>query len=301
MRAAAVALSLVVAASCSSIGGDEAASGDPSVVPADSGRIDVGGYELAYQCEGDRSESPTVILEAGYDSGGTSTWFELQPKIAQLARVCTYDRAGVGTSDARPASMEPVKGTQIAAELDALMTGMEAAGPYLLVGHSYGGLLVRTYGANYQDEVAGMVLIDASSEPEIEIYRRLHADAWVDGGMRVDIDDVADDVRKVRLGAKPLIVLTAEIIEDEWLSQVPDEAAAAQARLATLSTNVVHVLARDTGHFIQDERPSLVLEAIRQVVEAARSGEDLEACGAAFEQASGECVAEGTVPELLAP
>ena len=114
----------------------------------------------------------------------------------------------------------------------ALLQGIDEPGPFVLVGHSFGGLLVRTFGANYPDEVAGMVLIDASSEPEIPVYRRLHAGAWIDGGTKVDIDEVSDEVRHARLGDAPLVVLTAEVLEDEWLSQVPDLAARAQARLA---------------------------------------------------------------------
>ena len=121
--------------------------------------------------------------------------------------------------------MEPVTGEQIAGELHALLQGIDETGPFVLVGHSFGGLLVRTFGANYPDEVAGMVLIDASSEPEIPVYRRLHAGAWIDGGTKVDIDEVSDEVRHVRLGDAPLVVLTAEVLEDEWLSQVPDLAA----------------------------------------------------------------------------
>ena len=92
------------------------------------------------------------------------------------------------------------------------------------------------------------------------------------------------------------MVLTAELIEDEWLSQVPEQAAAAQARLATLSTNAIEVLALDTGHFIQDENPSLVLEAIRQVEASARTGKDLPPCGAAFEDVGGECIPPGEIP-----
>ena len=61
---------------------------------------------------------------------------------------------------------------------------------------------MRTFGANYPDEVAGMVLIDASSEPEIPVYRRLHAGAWIDGGTKVDIDEVTDEVRHARLGRR---------------------------------------------------------------------------------------------------
>jgi pimeloyl-ACP methyl ester carboxylesterase len=263
---------------------------------AASGMADVGGYQLAYQCQG--SGEPTVILEAGYDSAGTSTWFDLQPQIAETTRVCTYDRAGVGTSDPRPPSDEPVTGTQIASELHALLGAIDVSPPYVMVGHSYGGLLVRAFQAAYPDEVEGMVLIDASSEPEIPIYRRLHAGAWIDGGMKVDIDEVADEVRRARLGDMPLVVLTAELIEDEWLKTVPRQAAAAQARLATLSSDAFQVIVRNSGHFIQDEHPAIVLEAIREVVDAARSHAGLPGCGTDLQNADGACVPPGDVPKL---
>ena len=262
--AALIAMTLVLVGCTDAGEPDTPASPSPSTdgAVADTGLVDVGGYELDYQCAGDRGDGPTVVLEAGYDSAGTSTWFDLQPDVAEFARVCTYDRAGVGTSDPRPSSMEPVTGEQIAGELHALLQGIDETGPFVLVGHSYGGLLVRTFGANYPSEVA-------------------------------------DEVRHVRLGAKPLVVLTAELIEDEWLSQVPKQAAAAQARLATLSTNAIEVLASDTGHFIQDEQPSLVLEAIRQVEASARTGKDLPPCGVAFEDVGGECIPPGEIPTLV--
>ncbi len=299
--AAMIAVTLVLAGCTDEAEPETPASPSPGTdgAVADAGVVDVGGYELDYQCAGDRADGPTVILEAGYDSAGTSTWFDLQPEVAEFARVCTYDRAGVGTSDPRPSSMEPVTGEQIAGELHAVLQGIDEPGPFVLVGHSFGGLLVRTFGANYPDEVAGMVLIDASSEPEIPVYRRLHAGAWIDGGTKVDIDEVSDEVRHARLGDAPLVVLTAEVLEDEWLSQVPDLAARAQARLATLSTNAVQVLAPDTGHFIQDERAVLVLEAIRQVEASARTGKDLPPCGAAFEDVGGECIPPGEIPTLV--
>ena len=296
MRTSALVLGIgvLVAAGCSDGPAASGTSTAEAVGPA--GMTDVGGYRLSYQCRG--TGSPTVILEAGYDSGGTSTWFDLQPRLAEFTRVCTYDRAGVGTSDPRPAADEPVTGTRIASELHALLDAIGVGPPYVLVGHSYGGLLIRAYQASYPDEVAGMVLIDASSEPEIPIYRRLHAGTWIDGGMKVDIDEVADEVRAARLGDIPLVVLTAELIEDRWLKTVPRRAAAAQARLATLSSDAIQVVVENSGHFIQDEDPAIVVEAIREVVDAARTGSPLPACGGELEAAGGTCVPDGQVPRL---
>ena len=84
------------------------------------GRVDVGGYELAWMCQGEGS--PTIIAEAGYDSAGTSTYFESMGPMSDISRVCTYDRAGTGTSDHRPAGMHVTSLLQ-AKELHALLEG----------------------------------------------------------------------------------------------------------------------------------------------------------------------------------
>ena len=126
-----IAVTLVLAGCTDEAEPDTPASPSPTIggAVADTGLVDVGGYELAYQCAGDRADGPTVVLEAGYDSAGTSTWFDLQPEVAEFARVCTYDRAGVGTSGPRPSSMEPVTGEQIAGELHAPAAGHRRARP----------------------------------------------------------------------------------------------------------------------------------------------------------------------------
>jgi pimeloyl-ACP methyl ester carboxylesterase len=281
--------SIVLAAAACSGPSSASAPSASAISDGQRGLVDVGGYELDWWCQG--SGSPTVVLEAGYDSGGTSTFFGFLPRVAEMTRVCTYDRAGTGTSDPRPSSMAPVTGERIASELHAVLGAIPAEPPLVLVGHSYGGLLVRVYAAAHPDDVAGLVLIDASSEPEIPIYRELHAGAWIDGGMKVGIDEVIRELAAAPpLGAEPLVVLTAGIIEDEWLKTVPAEERAAQDRLAGLSSNSVHALAPDTGHFIQSERPALVLEAVREVVEAVRTGEPLPPCGAAMTDVGARCL-----------
>jgi hypothetical protein len=99
--------------------------------------VDVGGYKLHLYCTGEGS--PTVILDALFP-GTDSNWVWVQPKIAKTTRVCAYDRAGHGWSDSGP---EPRDAEQQARELHTLLTNAGIAGPYILVGHSLGGLSVR--------------------------------------------------------------------------------------------------------------------------------------------------------------
>ncbi len=118
--------------------------------------IDIGGYKLHLYCTG--SGSPTVILEAGL-GGASSIWARIQPEITKVTRVCSYDRAGTGWSDVGPG---PRDAEQIARELHALLEGAGIPEPYVLVGHSYGGLYMRVFSAQYPEAVAGMVLLEAS-------------------------------------------------------------------------------------------------------------------------------------------
>jgi pimeloyl-ACP methyl ester carboxylesterase len=122
------------------------------------GRLhDVGGHRLHLDCTG--SGSPTVVLMSGL--GGFSTgWARIAPTVAGTTRVCAYDRAGQGWSDDAP---EPQDGVAAAGDLHNLLGRAGEDGPYVLVGHSTGGDHAMTYAARYPDQVAGMVLLDATS------------------------------------------------------------------------------------------------------------------------------------------
>jgi pimeloyl-ACP methyl ester carboxylesterase len=119
--------------------------------------VDVGGYKLHLYCTGEGS--PTVILDALFP-GTVSNWVWVQPEIAKTTRVCAYDRAGLGWSESGP---EPRNAEQQARELHTLLTNAGIAGPYILVGHSLGGLSTRMFAAQYPDEVAGMALIEGTN------------------------------------------------------------------------------------------------------------------------------------------
>jgi pimeloyl-ACP methyl ester carboxylesterase len=143
-----------------SVGGGYAtlgAAADARAYPAPGQLIDVGGHRLHLNCTG--SGNPTVVLEAG---GGemSSNLGWITPAVARNTRVCVYDRAGRGWSE--PADT-PQDGTQIATDLHTLLQRGGVPGPYVLAGHSFGGLYVLTYADRYPGEVAGMVLVDGTN------------------------------------------------------------------------------------------------------------------------------------------
>ena len=137
---------------------------DKRAYPPPGDLLDLGGYRLHINCGG--AGSPTVVLESAFP-GTSADWGWVQPSVAAATRVCTYDRAGMGWSDA---TSEPRDAGRIAADLHTLLERARVPGPYLLVGHSFGGLLVRQYAAQNPAEVAGMVLVDAMHPDQ---YNRL--------------------------------------------------------------------------------------------------------------------------------
>lgn len=119
--------------------------------------VDVGGYKMHIYCSGEGS--PTVILDALFP-GTVSNWVWVQPELARVTRVCSYDRAGLGWSDSGP---DPRDANQAANELAILLRNSNIPGPYVIVGHSLGGLSTRMFADLYPDQVAGMVLVEGTN------------------------------------------------------------------------------------------------------------------------------------------
>lgn len=124
--------------------------------------INIGGRKLHIHCTG--SGSPTVVLENG-GAAFSSDWELVQPQVAKFTRICTYDRAGYAWSDPGP---EFDTFDQAANDLHLLLTKADIPGPYVLVGHSLGGMLVRFYESKYPADVVGIVLIDSSDEESLQ-------------------------------------------------------------------------------------------------------------------------------------
>ena len=135
---------------------------DAERFPQEGKSIDVGGYKLNLNCTG--NGEATVVLESGLEVSAIG-WRRVQPEIAKFTRVCSYDRAGYGWSDPGPM---PRTVSQIATELHTLLKTSGERPPYVLVGHSFGGLIVRMYNGQYSNEVSGILLVDSTHEEWVE-------------------------------------------------------------------------------------------------------------------------------------
>jgi len=125
----------------------------------------VGDHQLHIHCTG--AGSPTVVLEAGLGETSYSMAGWIAPAVAQVTRVCVYDRAGYGWSEA---AASPRDGMAVATDLHTLLAQAQEKGPYVLAGHSTGGVFIRVFAARYPEQVAGMVLLDAQPN---EAFTRL--------------------------------------------------------------------------------------------------------------------------------
>lgn len=294
-----------------------------SIGPAPGRLVDIGGRKLHFICSG--SGSPTVVLEAGAGAFAID-WSLVQPAVAQSQRVCSYDRAGAGWSDQRDAVDTPAR------IIRDLHLGLAAAGektPVVLVGHSMGGVYARLYQLEFPGEVAGLVLVDPSSEDGLftlyqgkavaiasltsEQLRTTMPTAPVNVARRspqtgspfsllppalyelrvkleqrvieaIPLSVPAEVVREFQAGEHAALsqLLQSQKQADAPIARVPlvvltrgDGNRTAHAILAKLSPNSRHTIVSGAAHEIQLTHPQVVIQAIGDVVAAARDHKSL--------------------------
>jgi pimeloyl-ACP methyl ester carboxylesterase len=245
-------------------------------------RLAVGSHKLYINCEGvARKGTPVVVMDSGLGNS-SEAWLGIQPKVAEFARVCIYDRAGLGNSD--PAT-HLQSSRQIAADLHSLLLSSGAGKFFVLVGHSFGGINVRTYASMYPKQVVGMVLVDSTHEEQFArtdalipeaIKKQFPPSALVLGGPeKVDWKVTIEETRKANWHADiPLIVLTAANAQPGGEGPLASLAPKFEAIRQELQQDLVHrsdrgkhIVATRSGHFIQRDEPELVVGAIRAVVD----------------------------------
>jgi pimeloyl-ACP methyl ester carboxylesterase len=285
---------------------------DLAATPHPGRLVDVGGYRLHLWCTG--AGIPSVILETGL--GGSSVdWGFVQPEVARFTQVCSYDRAGMGYSDPGPS---PRTARRIARELAELLDRSDIGGPVVLVGASSGGFSVRVFASEYEKRAAGLVLVDASHEDQAHNIPRLapfvpflssvgvlrlagvsfglspgslapsvrafaRATSFRAAGYRAAADEiihiresaaeVRDSRRKLTI---PVVVVTGALGADSTWREL-------QADQVGLSQRGCQIIAAQSGHVVPIERPQVVVDAIRAMVQTARGRNDVPLCASAVE------------------
>jgi pimeloyl-ACP methyl ester carboxylesterase len=277
---------LVAALSCAACGGGQEVKS--RAVIGEPGRLyDVNGHWLYIQCAG--AGEPTVILEAGYGADRRS-WDQVEPGLQRTTRVCSYDRAGLGFSGGE--LPEPRTISDQLEDLDELLRDVGVHPPYVLVGHSYGGLLAWQFARRHRDDVKGLVLLDPT-HPRMQflVHAALSSPENVALGRALrDAHDLGS------LDKTPLLVVSGGPDVEAEVPR-PFVKRARRFRLALhddytrRSTNGVHVIAWYSPHAVQTNlgQPGLVLKGIREVVLAVREGRHLEDCRVLFRPPAARC------------
>ena len=242
------------------------ALGAPAAL-ADGQVVDAAGQQMWISCTG--TGSPTIVLVNGLTSSH-SVWDKVVGPMAKKSRVCVTDRPGLGSSPKRTGSTVTDAG-QHATELEAALTAAGEHGPYLIVAHSYGGLIARAFHAKYPKEVAGLMLVDAVYPGIQRTFLPSYKGPWFEGGTTIDMD-ASEQATKggPKYGNLPLVVITADD-NDNILSWADTQWNKQQAKAAKLSSNSKHWMAKGSGHTVQQDRPGYVLKGANWLLKQSRA------------------------------
>jgi len=280
-----------------------AEAADAKTYPPPGQLVDVGGHRLHINCTG--TGSPTVVIVAGAGDWSTTWGGVVQPEVAKTTQVCTYDRAGLGWSEAAPL---PSDAAQFAKELHTLLQNANVPGPYVMVGHSLGGFVVRIFAHDYASEVSGVVLIDSMNPKQVtqslsnSLARQFSVQALLArfgvGRLLVKLPAIAPSMPPNEEAYYPLYIrpqsLQASANEYQTLPASASQAAAVktfgdlplivltaklndnpgwpewQTELLQLSSNSQHLFAENSGHNVQADEPDAAVAAIIQMVQQVR-------------------------------
>lgn len=276
---AAIALAFATAACGGSDSGDGAATSAAPITAAPTTTttverpteafdelVAISSGRLHVRCSG--TGDSTVLLIAGWDHA-SEDWAAVEPTIAETTRVCAYDRFGTGTSDA---PTKPQTFDMQVADLHELLDEIGEPGPYVVVGHSFGGAEAVTFASTYPDEVAGLMLVDASPNNWPDTV--CSVPAYAGGcelmrnpaqGERLDVFPAFEAVARITsLGDLPMTVLSdahraPNGLAPEELTRLDAVWAAGTEAWAQLSTGSRILTIEDTGHDIQTEHPQTFL------------------------------------------
>jgi pimeloyl-ACP methyl ester carboxylesterase len=225
--------------------------------------------------------SPTVVFEAGLGKG-KEVWGSVFNEVAETTRAVAYDRAGYGESERATSAREPM---QIVRELRAMLIEEGIPPPYVLVGHSLGGTIMKLYARAFPDEVAGVVLVDARHsefarrckqaglprilyEPPAALF--MLARAAMRGELAASTLSTGEARRVGPFPSVPLVVLTQNKAVARWPKGLGRLWAASQRNMVRMSRISRMEVCDDSGHNVPKDRPDAIVKAVLNVVKAAR-------------------------------
>lgn len=238
-------------------------------------KLDIGGIELYYELLGKNNEGPTLVFDSGY--GFTlENWNPIKDDVSKFSKMFIYDRAGIGKSewDDRPRHSQ-----QSVENLRILLKKAGVKSPYVLVGHSFGGLNVRLFASTYPEEVAGVVLLDSCHEDQNKILpslftKEVRENYYNQFTLEGSLNEVEESLEQVRasksLGIIPLIVATGGL---QPFHTAKSMAAwmKFQGELASLSTNKKHIIVEDAGHVIHIDQPQIVVNVLKDMLDMVKN------------------------------
>ncbi|OBX19024.1 hypothetical protein A9996_18930 [Gelidibacter algens] len=280
--------------------------------------VEVANHKLHYYKKGENG--PTVVFEAAFDPAGHLQWYNLQQEISKFATTISYDRSGILWSERGD---NPKTGEKIAEELHSLLEQANVSKPYILVGHSLGGMLLRSFVSKYSDEVSGVILVD-SQTPNDEEYLSPELYSMVNQGLpagflkfanatgvarlmfkgmfpdtgdykyqntvmptlihksahgvleeQEEMNNLKKEANKIKsFGSIPLSVISAgdsqrfsSFIKDENLKmEMVNAWEMMQKDLLKLSTNSKQIRVPNSGHYINQDQPDVIIGAIKSMI-----------------------------------
>jgi pimeloyl-ACP methyl ester carboxylesterase len=304
-----VAAAGLLAGAASAAGQVAADAWDRRRFPPPGRLVDIGGRRMHVMEAGEGT--PAVVIVPAL-SECVLGWVPIWQELAQSARVCVYDRAGIAWSDPPPPGRRSFD--DLAGELHDTLVAADIPPPYLVVGHSLGGIIARRFAARYPGDMAGMVLVDSSHEDQSRRLgtaprlarstlgfalqpfglRRLAASAGLSPGLDAELDyavpaEYRAAERAVRLSSRERHAVIRETLllirsrtQPPQLGSLPLTVLTAakpdpgweqlQAELSSISAHSQHVIADHAGHYIQYDEPELVIKAIRELLEVDQPG-----------------------------
>lgn len=233
--------------------------------------VKVSDCRLYAKLAGENNGKPTVIMDAGYGDC-SKAWDSVIGDISMFSNVLIYDRAGLGKSEK---SFNPRTSREMVKELKELLIEAKIKPPYILVGHSFGGVNMRMYATEYQNEVCGLVLVDSTPEDYRERFlptmsqdfQQAYNKQFVHEGNYDEFMESLKQLKETRHKLNvPLIVLAAgkkahysDESQELWNEM--------QREILEISSNGELVIVENSAHYIQNDQPEVVISAIKKLID----------------------------------